>query len=169
MRPGDGLRRSLRHPGGFTRSTAVRLVADDRMQHRVRGGRRVLFLPAGSGARSTATISPAIASPSPNPKVAKRLRRWTARMLLTRAGWRSRNDSRVKAGGGPTAATEIPADSVSDQICEYAVGRKYTVVMFETISASLYPGVADSFFHSGSLRNASQLFSRPAMLSCTSI
>ena len=38
-------------------------------------------------------------------------------------------------------------------------------VMLETISGSVKPGVAESFFHSGSLRNASQLFSRAAMSS----
>ena len=58
---------------------------------------------------------------------------------------------------------------ITVQICEDAAGRRNTVVMFDTISASLYPGVAESFFQSGLVRKLFQLFSRAVMSPCTSM
>ncbi len=47
--------------------------------------------------------------------------------------------------------------------CEYAVGRRKTLLMLVRISGSVKPGVELIFFHSGSAMKVAQFFSRSAM------
>lgn len=72
--------------------------------------------------------------------------------------WEPRNRRRAR-----------PTEPSGAQICEYPTGRRKKLVMFVTISASVYPGVVLNFFHSGSETNVRQAASRAAMSSNTNM